>query len=377
MKKGWLRFSAKELDISLTLDSGQCFTWRKTKPFEYTNCIETALVTLCQARDRVEYTIISNPNQIDVEDALHRYFHAQYSLQDMYKEWSVDPGFCAKAKRFDGLRLLNQCPVENTFSFICSANNNISRITKMVLHLSSRYGTKAGTVHGVEIFNFPTIEQLSAATEKDLRESGFGYRARYIFQTAVFLNQHDDWFGQFKTLDYISARKEMQTLSGVGPKVADCIALMSLGYLQSVPVDVHVLKVAIRDYKFSVKGAKGAKLSMTPAIYHGVAEFFRDLFGSKAGWAQTLLFIADLKKYADYDKELSIEVKKEFDSSNIKYKELSIEVKKEFDSSNIKYKELSIEVKKEFDSPNVKYKEPSIEVKRSSTHRISSTRNHQ
>jgi 3-methyladenine DNA glycosylase/8-oxoguanine DNA glycosylase len=35
------------------------------------------------------------------------------------------------------------------------------------------------------------------------------------------------------------------TLAGVGPKVADCVLLMSLGYTHVVPIDTHVLQVRV------------------------------------------------------------------------------------------------------------------------------------
>ena len=36
-------------------------------------------------------------------------------------------------------------------------------------------------------YAFPTVEQLQAATEADLRQHGFGYRARYIVETVRML----------------------------------------------------------------------------------------------------------------------------------------------------------------------------------------------
>ncbi|KNC76325.1 hypothetical protein SARC_11166, partial [Sphaeroforma arctica JP610] len=39
-----------------------------------------------------------------------------------------------------GLRTMRQDPVENVFSFICSSNNNIARITQMVHNLKRVYG---------------------------------------------------------------------------------------------------------------------------------------------------------------------------------------------------------------------------------------------
>ena len=65
-----------------------------------------------------------------------------------------------------------------------------------------------------------------------LRELGFGYRAKYIQKTAAMLcEMHPDpqkWLMGLRSLDLDIAREELLKLHGVGPKVADCILLMSL-----------------------------------------------------------------------------------------------------------------------------------------------------
>lgn len=72
-------------------------------------------------------------------------------------------------------------------SFICSANNNIVRITKMLNELRTRYGTLLYQNGDDTFYSFPTIQELQAADEKTLRELGFGYRARYIAATVAEL----------------------------------------------------------------------------------------------------------------------------------------------------------------------------------------------
>jgi len=103
-----------------------------------------------------------------------------------------------------GARVLRQDPVECLFEFICSSNNHISRIHGMVERLCRDYGTPIlhastcqastasapiggkGAVAAAEeeqkavpdlaFYSFPTLEQLSAASEAALRAEGFGYR---------------------------------------------------------------------------------------------------------------------------------------------------------------------------------------------------------
>jgi N-glycosylase/DNA lyase len=65
-----------------------------------------------------------------------------------------------------------------------------------------------------------------------LRELGFGYRAEYIQRTAQLLcKEHVDplaFLGSLRKVDVKEARIELLKLYGVGPKVADCVLLMSL-----------------------------------------------------------------------------------------------------------------------------------------------------
>ncbi|KAI6783762.1 N-glycosylase/DNA lyase-like protein [Emericellopsis cladophorae] len=93
---------------------------------------------------------------------------------------------------------------------------------------------------------------------------------------------------------YKQAHDELLTLKGVGPKVADCVCLMGLGWGESVPVDTHVWQIAQRDYKFGKKSKTFNKVA-----YDAVGDHFRVLWGKYAGWAHSVLFTADLKQFAE------------------------------------------------------------------------------
>jgi len=62
--------------------------------------------------------------------------------------------------------------------------------------------------------------------EETLRRLGFGYRAKYIANTAKMINAMDngeEWLMGLRGLPYEEAHSALLTLQGVGPKVADCV----------------------------------------------------------------------------------------------------------------------------------------------------------
>ena len=199
------------------------------------------------------------------------------------------------------------------------------------------------------IFEFPSIEALSLATEAELRSLGMGYRAKFISGSAQFLAAQKGGGAQWlAALRLISASKEtaegadsirivdrvikneggktpkevphtkvktekkdsaqdslkrnrlfvqsqLMLMPGVGRKVADCVSLFSLDQVEAIPVDTHVWDIALRDYDptLSLKGAK----SITPAVYEEVGDVFRSRFTNKAGWAHSVLFAAELPEF--------------------------------------------------------------------------------
>lgn len=67
-------------------------------------------------------------SEMTLEAMLKDYFQLDVPLEKMYSVWAeADANFAAVCPQFPGVRMLNQDPVENVFSFICSSNNNIQR----------------------------------------------------------------------------------------------------------------------------------------------------------------------------------------------------------------------------------------------------------
>ncbi|KAI5296394.1 8-oxoguanine glycosylase ogg1 [Ascosphaera acerosa] len=254
----------------------------------------------------------------DTEALLRQYFALDVRLTDLYSQWAADDAnFKRKAPRFAGIRILQQEAWEALVSFICSSNNNISRISQMVDRLCVQYGDLIGRVDGQAYHDFPTPERLAGdGVEMKLRELGFGYRAKYLHQTAraVVGRSGLAWLAGLSNPDrassqlasngetalesgragYRTAHESLLQLQGVGPKVADCVCLMGLGWSEAVPIDTHVWQIAQRDY--GLAKSKKSK-TVTPAMYAEIGGFLRKLWGPYAGWAQSVLFTANLKSF--------------------------------------------------------------------------------
>ncbi len=245
---------------------------------------------------------------------MRSYFNLQLDLPSLYEQWSRDDvNFRKKAPKFSGIRILNQDAWEALVAFICSSNNNISRISQMVHKLCLHYGRFLGKIDDEMFHDFPTPEALTGpGLEVHLRELGFGYRAKYIAETAriVARERPGGWLATLRNPEsaswgsnyasnphasYRDAQEQLLTLTGVGPKVADCVCLMGLGWGEAVPVDTHVWQIAMRDYSFGKWKAK----TLSKVMYDAVGDHFRALWGMQAGWAQSVLFTANLRAFSD------------------------------------------------------------------------------
>ncbi|KAK4127068.1 DNA glycosylase [Parathielavia appendiculata] len=343
-----LPLSLTELCIDTTLRCGQSFRWRKISD-EWHCVLRGRLISLKQDASHLHYRVTwpkptgspvtssdsipaagdgdVDTEQDDTESLLRNYFALSHSLSTLYQQWAAsDANFARRAPAFTGIRILNQDAWEALVAFICSSNNNIGRISQMVQKLCIHYGPYIGTIEGEAFHDFPEPQALSGThVEAHLRELGFGYRAAYIAQTAEIISylKGADWLlrlrnpespafaapitrpGQNETqsssssdetpITYRTAHEALLTLPGVGPKVADCVCLMGLGWGEAVPVDTHVWQIAQRDYHFSTKTKTK---TFTKVMYNSVGDHFRSIWGPQAGWAQSVLFTSNLKAFA-------------------------------------------------------------------------------
>ena len=144
----------------------------------------------------------------------------------------------------EGIRILAQEPWEALCSFIVSQNNNIPRIKKIIRAMCEAYGEKIITPDGRTEYAFPTADSLAAAGVDEIFALRTGFRAKYIYDCAV--KYKDGMIDTAKILassDYEECEKILESISGVGPKVAACALLFGFGKTDAFPIDVWIKKV--------------------------------------------------------------------------------------------------------------------------------------
>ena len=256
-----------DFNIVETLECGQIFSYIKTSPNTYIVISANKFAT-----------ITFNDKTTEIESADIDYFHNFFDLDTDYKEIkkqiiSQNPKFEKFLTSSRGIRILKQDIFQTIISFIVSANNNIKRIKGILFRMSSQFGTK---IDGTDTHFFPNLEQLSKATKQDFEKLGAGYRSDYLVKTINMLK--NDFNIQYLTsLETQELRKKLLTLSGIGPKVADCILLFGFKRGDVFPVDTWIRKSY---YMFETKEQSDENIS----------KYFVNIFKNFSGYAQQYLF---------------------------------------------------------------------------------------
>ncbi|GAA6029214.1 hypothetical protein JCM8097_003572 [Rhodosporidiobolus ruineniae] len=388
----FLPLSLRELNLAASCKSGQSFRWHRlappvaTLPDAHAGSVgpsgtlpdeaeEWAFpwqdrTVVCRQDDTGLYyrslypfapphtAFLADLSSNTTEQFLRRYFQLDIPLAPLYDQWSAkDVKFKRKVELggegLQGIRVLAQDEFETLVSFICSANNNISRITLMVNRLCASRGSPLphpshftpSAVHSsassipssappppndLSLFSFPAPSALTApSTEPLLRQLGFGYRASFIPSSAAHLvasaaeagQTPEEYLRALRREEFVKAgrggikeaREKLVEFKGVGRKVADCVLLFGLGWSETVPVDTHVFQIAIRDYAFPATRTT----ALTPALHDRVATHLASAWGTAhAGWAQQVLFLSKVNEAGSPSKKAPVGV-----FSKIEYEE--------------------------------------------------------
>ena len=198
------------------------------------------------------------------------FFDLQRDYDEIKARLNAFPIMAEATKFGHGIRILKQDFFEMIISFIISANNHIPRIKGIIERICESYGQNMG-----DYYAFPTPAALATADADFFRKIGAGYRAEYLEITAKTLASQD--LDAWLSLPTDQLAKRLNSLMGVGPKVADCIMLFGAGRMDVFPVDTWIKKVYWDGIGTETNPAK-------------IRKDLVNTFGKDAGFAQQYLF---------------------------------------------------------------------------------------
>lgn len=219
----------------------------------------------------------------DIKEVVENYFDLNRNYSKIKEKLSkIDENVNLSIQYGEGIRILNQDLWETIISFIISANNNIPRIKGIIERLSQKYGKEIDW-NGEKYYTFPTPEELKNVEIQDFRDLGTGFRDIRLYETTRMVLENKVVLKELYNVDTLKARNELLTLSGVGPKVADCILLFSdLKRFDVFPIDVWVRRVMNELY---IKNPDETKVNKKD-----IARIAKEKFGDLEGLAQQYLF---------------------------------------------------------------------------------------
>ena len=255
------------LPISLdpTLGCGQAHRWIKDGD-SWKGVLRRYEVTLTQTLDGF------NVSGCDDRALVEGYFRADDDLNAIIESISRrDPQVASLASRCPGLRILRQDRWECLATYMLATNVNVKRIAKMVENVCNTFGTRIR-----ERSVFPAPKQILDKQEL-LPSCRLGFREKRFLEACARVESGDINLDEISKLDYRGCVNSLMSLDGVGPKVADCVALFAFDHLEAFPVDVRIAKCMERMY-----GVAGS--------YKAVSDYGMKRFGEYAGYAQEFLY---------------------------------------------------------------------------------------
>lgn len=294
------------INLKQIAESGQCFRWKKMCPGRYFVISDGRVACFFQEKTGIRILCRSKD-----EEYFRRYLDLDTDYGKVIEQIDEKDDFLTGAAQMGrGIRILRQNLWEMIISFIISQRNNIPRIMKSIDALCEKLGEQiVFDYEGEHLvgYTFPAPEVIAGA---DLSEFKFGYREKYIRQTA-----EDILEGKFDLEEVKNAVEEGKTpeqvkemlkqLKGVGEKVASCIQLFGLHQLELFPIDTWIAKVEKMYYNghFPVEKYKDTAGIMQQYLFfrvredankRAVLEMKREVNANRYNLSGKMLYVSDL-----------------------------------------------------------------------------------
>ena len=272
----------KSFKLKDIFECGQCFRWNEQEDGSYTGIWKENVVNVKQKNNEIIFEGVTKSGNLEKE--IKEYFDIERDYEAIkIKLGKIDDNMKKSIEYGEGIRILNQDLWETIISFIISANNNIPRIKGIIERISKAYG-KEIKYKEKSYYTFPTAEELKDVTVEEFRKLGLGFRDIRLYETTHMILENKVNLEELqKNPNTQEVREKLLSLSGVGPKVADCILLFStLKRFEVFPIDVWVRRVMNDLY---IKENDETKVSKKK-----IEDLANEKFGNLAGIAQQYLF---------------------------------------------------------------------------------------
>ena len=266
-----IEISARDFDLTMTLDSGQVFHWKKAGD-GFVGAIGDIPVYIEQHADALMFVGAS-------DELVSDYFALDHPLGEICESFPNDPTMNAACEFCRGLRIIRQPQWECLATFICSSMKQVAHIRQISQRLRERFGN-ARSVDDHLVYAFPSAERIAASSDRELRKCALGYRARNLLGTARAVASGEANLESWSSLSDTDLCARLCELPGVGAKVANCVMLFAYERLRAFPIDVWIERVLREKYFPRVRRLNAARLRAFTVEY----------FGSHGGYAQQYLF---------------------------------------------------------------------------------------
>lgn len=222
------------MNLQKIVDSGQCFRACKLNDGWFRFVSKDKVLKVKEVQPCV------------FEGNWNTYWENYFDLDTNYSKIKCFDKFTKKCFDFGkGIRILKQDPWETLMSFIISQRKSIPAIKTSIERICMNFGNEIEK----GVFTFPTPKQVFKANFDVLKTCGLGYRIDYIMSVSKQVYVEKINLESFNNLDTVHLLKKLQEFDGVGPKVANCIALFAYGRSECVPVDTWINKAISRYYE--------------------------------------------------------------------------------------------------------------------------------
>ena len=264
-----------DFDLEKIALSGQCFRVKQFTDGVYRFITGDNIIYIQKTKNK-QFSISCSKDQWD--KIWRIYFDLDRCYSDIFCSECEKHPFVHQAMVYGrGIRILRQDAWEMLITFIISQRKNIPAIAKSVENLALRYGRLLQTAYET-LHLFPSPQDMKDSLTEELMECGLGYRTKYVLDAVrQVISGVLDLEAISKCGDDELIEK-LQSVYGVGKKVANCVSLFAYGRTACVPIDVWISRAIENECK-------------------GESPF--SLFGENAGIIQQYVFYYE--KYHQYN----------------------------------------------------------------------------